>query len=55
MRRRMAPAVVALVALMGATVTAADLKSGLQVGDFADAFNVKDCTGPAKGKTLCYR
>jgi hypothetical protein len=32
-----------------------DLKSGLQPGDSAGAFNVKDITGPQKGKSLCYR
>lgn len=36
-------------------VAAADLKSGLQVGEDAGAFNVKDITGPNKGKSLCYR
>lgn len=34
--------------------TAAELKSGLEVGELADQFFVKDCTGPAAGKTLCY-
>ncbi len=34
---------------------AADLQSGVQVGDFAAPFDVKDITGPNKGKTLCYR
>ncbi len=34
---------------------AAELQSGLQVGEIADAFDVKDITGPNKGKTLCYR
>jgi len=33
----------------------AELKSGLQPGESAGAFNVKDCTGPRKGKSLCYR
>lgn len=30
-------------------------KSGLQPGDKASPFNVLDCTGPNKGKKLCYR
>lgn len=30
-------------------------KSGLQPGDKAGAYNVLDCTGPNKGKKLCYR
>ena len=44
-----------LVASAGAAAFAADFKSGLQVGGFATAYNVKDITGPNKGKTLCYR
>lgn len=32
-----------------------DVDSGLPVGDFADAFDVTDLTGPNKGKTVCYR
>lgn len=36
-------------------VVAADLQSGLQVGADAGPFNVKDITGPNKGKSLCYR
>ena len=36
-------------------VVAAELQSGLQVGDHAGAFNVRDVPGPSKGKTLCYR
>ena len=35
--------------------TASDLQSGLQVGDAAGYFEVKDCTGPAAGQSLCYR
>ena len=34
---------------------AADLKSGLQVGDYPGAFNVTDITGPSAGQKLCYR
>ena len=32
-----------------------DLKSGLQKGDSAGYFLVKDITGPRKGTSLCYR
>ncbi len=32
-----------------------DFKSGLQPGDLATPFEVKDITGPNKGVTLCYR
>lgn len=46
----------AIMALgMCAVASAADLESGLQVGEKAGAFNVKDCTGPRAGDSLCYR
>ena len=48
----MASLCVAKVARRG---NAADLQSGVQVGDFAAPFDVKDITGPNKGQTLCYR
>lgn len=32
-----------------------DVKSGLALGEVVPAFNVRDITGPQKGKTLCYR
>ena len=46
-----------LLALLMATASlmAAELKSGLQVGEHAGFFNVKDVTGPNAGKSLCYR
>jgi len=45
----------ALLAWMS-TTGQAEVKSGLQVGDYVDAFDVKDCSsGLSKGKTLCYR
>src|SRR6476661_9189240 len=34
---------------------AAELESGLPVGESVPAFNVRDITGPNEGKTLCYR
>ena len=46
---------IAAVALFSAVAVAGDLESGLKVGDRAGAFNVKDCTGPSAGKSLCYR
>ncbi|GAC1471096.1 MAG: hypothetical protein NVSMB9_16870 [Isosphaeraceae bacterium] len=60
MRMTIAWGVSALVASafwVGTTMSAdaPGLKSGIQVGDFADAFNVQDITGPNKGKSLCYR
>ena len=42
-------------ALMAGMVVAAELKSGLQPGEKPPAYNVKDCTGPSEGKSLCYR
>lgn len=50
-----AMAAILLVAVVGATVIAADMKSGLQPGESAGAFNVRDITGPKAGETLCYR
>lgn len=47
---------IAIVALsFSAVAVAADLKSGLQVGESAGFFLVKDATGPNAGKSLCYR
>ena len=54
MMRSLVPSAVLLIVTAGVT-TAAELKSGLQPGDQAGAFKVKDCTGPAKGKSICYR
>lgn len=42
-------------ATFGAAWAADAPKSGLQVGDSTGAFNVRDITGPNKGRTLCYR
>jgi hypothetical protein len=49
--------IVPMVALFAAAglVVAADIKSGLEPGESPAAFNVKDVTGPSKGKSLCYR
>ena len=55
MKARVIPSVALLVVTIGSVAWAADLESGLKVGDRAGAFNVKDCTGPAQGKSLCYR
>ncbi len=48
--------VVLLLLAVFATVASAaeEIQSGLQVGERPGQFNVKDCTGPAAGKTLCY-
>ena len=50
----MLTSMVVAVAACGVLV-AAELQSGPQVGDAAEPFNVKDITGPNKGKSLCYR
>ena len=55
MRRSSVSSIGLLVALSCALATAGEVKSGLQPGDAAGAFNVKDVTGPRKGKSLCYR
>jgi hypothetical protein len=44
-----------VLAIAGAAFAADALKSGLPVGEEVPAFNVRDITGPSKGKTLCYR
>ena len=51
MKRLIAPACV----LVLAAFSLAAVKSGLEAGEAPDAFNVKDITGPSKGKSLCYR
>jgi hypothetical protein len=55
MRRLMLPSAVLACAVAGAAVAADAIKSGLEVGDAATPFNVRDITGPNAGKTLCYR
>lgn len=55
MRHIVVPTLAILFAAAGSMATAADLVSGLQVGDRAGAFNVNDCTGPRAGDSLCYR
>lgn len=45
----------AVVLGIGAGAAFAEVKSGLQVGDRAGAFNVLDVTGPSAGESLCYR
>lgn len=47
---------IAIVALsISAVAVAADLQSGLKVGQKAGYFEVTDSTGPSAGKSLCYR
>lgn len=53
MRSLLVTSVVGLA--VSGVAAAADLQSGLQVGDKAGYFEVKDVTGPAAGESLCYR
>ena len=55
MQKILGASLVVLVACAATVVTAGDVISGLQIGDRAGAFNVKDVTGPRKGTSLCYR
>ena len=48
-------ALVVSAVLVGPTFAQDELQSGVAVGDFAAPFDVKDITGPNKGKSLCYR
>lgn len=54
MRKVFAYSAALLVVASGIGV-AGELKSGLECGESPGAFNVKDVTGPNKGKSLCYR
>ena len=47
--------VLSIVASGLGTASAADLESGLLVGDYPHPFFVMDVTGPAAGEKLCYR
>jgi len=44
-----------LIASAALVVIAADVESGLPVGEKVGAYNVKDITGPNAGTSLCYR
>lgn len=52
---RFATALAMLTLLSVSNLDAAELKSGLQVGDYPFPFYVADVTGPAAGQKLCYR
>lgn len=54
MKKSLATFAVCFMAVAGIAL-AEELKSGLPCGDMVPAFNVRDITGPNKGKTLCYR
>src|SRR5262245_58296171 len=56
--KKMSLFVTALALVVSGVALAADekkIESGLPVGEEVPAFNVRDITGPNKGKTLCYR
>ncbi len=55
MKTMLVPTVAVVALCFSAVGSAEDLQSGLQVGDSAGFFLVKDCTGPSAGKSLCYR
>jgi hypothetical protein len=59
MRRLCSYGAAALVVAGAAAAVAAELKSGLQVGEFVGAFDVVKCAGPEdgvqEGQQLCYR
>ena len=44
-----------VVAASAVSISAAELESGLQIGDRPAAFYVTDVTGPSAGEKLCYR
>lgn len=43
------------LAFSSQSAQAADIESGLQVGDYPGAYYVEDVTGPSAGEKLCYR
>ena len=47
--------VVVSILVVGTSLAGDAVQSGLSPGEFVNAFNVDDITGPNKGKTLCYR
>ena len=55
MQRVMMPALGLMVAFAATAAVAGDIESGPQKGEPAKFFQVKDVTGPRKGKSLCYR
>jgi hypothetical protein len=55
MMRCVVPSLALLAMSVGTLAAGAELKSGLEVGQPAAPYQVKDCTGPNKGKSLCYR
>lgn len=48
-------AVVVSIVVVGTSLAADAVQSGLKVGESVPTFNVDDVTGPSKGTSLCYR
>jgi hypothetical protein len=48
-------AVVVSIVMVGTSLAADAVKSGLEVGQSTPTFNVDDVTGPNVGTSLCYR
>ena len=48
-------AVVVSILVVGTSLAADAVESGLKPGELVNPFNVDDVTGPNKGTTLCYR
>jgi hypothetical protein len=55
MRRKVFASAAVVLTLAGVALAAETLKSGLQPGESAGFFEVKDCSGPNEGRSLCYR
>lgn len=55
MRRTIVPMLGLVIAAFATASSAEEVKSGLQVGERTSPYNVKDITGPNKGRSLCYR
>jgi len=54
-RTRSISAVVVSIVVVGTSIAGDAVQSGLKVGEFVNAFQVDDITGPNKGTSLCYR
>lgn len=54
--KRLLTLTVALMFVAASSLSsAADLKSGIEIGSKVGPYTVNDCTGPNAGKSLCYR
>lgn len=55
MQKLLVPALMLTLVAGAVAAEKGEVKSGLKEGARVGAFNVKDCTGPSEGKSLCYR